>query len=102
MTVCTPDLKEERRLRKEGHEWVAGLDEVVRGLAALAGLEGDHARAAELLGSAFSVVGMDNKCSYSDGATRAAALAALGEEAFEKCFARGRSLPKTEVLALEP
>ena len=82
--------------------FMAGLDEVVRGLAALAGLEGDHARAAELLGSAFSVVGMDNKCSYSDGATRAAALAALGEEAFEKCFDRGRRLPKTEVLALEP
>jgi ribonuclease HII len=31
MTVCSPDLKEERRLRKEGHEWVAGLDEVGRG-----------------------------------------------------------------------
>ncbi len=31
MTVCTPDLKEERRLRREGHEWVAGLDEVGRG-----------------------------------------------------------------------
>jgi ribonuclease HII len=31
MTVCTPDLREERRLRKEGHEWVAGLDEVGRG-----------------------------------------------------------------------
>jgi ribonuclease HII len=31
VTICTPDLKEERRLRKEGHEWVAGLDEVGRG-----------------------------------------------------------------------
>jgi ribonuclease HII len=31
MTVCTPDLKEERRLRREGHEWVAGMDEVGRG-----------------------------------------------------------------------
>ena len=31
MTVCEPDLKEERRLRREGHEWVAGLDEVGRG-----------------------------------------------------------------------
>ena len=31
VTVSTPDLKEERRLRKEGHEWVAGLDEVGRG-----------------------------------------------------------------------
>jgi len=31
MTVCTPDLKEERRLRAQGYEWVAGLDEVGRG-----------------------------------------------------------------------
>ena len=31
MTVSDPDLKEERRLRREGHEWVAGLDEVGRG-----------------------------------------------------------------------
>jgi ribonuclease HII len=31
VTVCTPDLKEERRLRAEGYECVAGLDEVGRG-----------------------------------------------------------------------
>jgi ribonuclease HII len=31
VTVCDPDLREERRLRREGHEWVAGLDEVGRG-----------------------------------------------------------------------
>jgi ribonuclease HII len=31
VTVCYPDLKEERRLRREGHQWVAGLDEVGRG-----------------------------------------------------------------------
>jgi ribonuclease HII len=31
VTVCSPDLKEERRLRKEGREWVAGMDEVGRG-----------------------------------------------------------------------
>jgi ribonuclease HII len=31
VTVCDPDLKEERRLRREGYEWVAGLDEVGRG-----------------------------------------------------------------------
>jgi ribonuclease HII len=31
MTVCTPDLKEERRLRAQGYESVAGLDEVGRG-----------------------------------------------------------------------
>jgi ribonuclease HII len=31
VTVCSPDLKVERRLRSEGHEVVAGLDEVGRG-----------------------------------------------------------------------
>ncbi len=31
MTVCSPDLKEERRLRAEGYASVAGLDEVGRG-----------------------------------------------------------------------
>jgi ribonuclease HII len=29
--VCTPDLKQERRLRAGGRTWVAGLDEVGRG-----------------------------------------------------------------------
>jgi ribonuclease HII len=31
MTVCRPDLKQERRLRSQGFETVAGLDEVGRG-----------------------------------------------------------------------
>jgi ribonuclease HII len=31
MTVCSPDLREERRLRAQGYESVAGLDEVGRG-----------------------------------------------------------------------
>src|ERR1700683_1501508 len=31
MTVCSPDLREERRLRSQGYESVAGLDEVGRG-----------------------------------------------------------------------
>jgi ribonuclease HII len=31
LTVCTPDLKQERRLRAQGYESVAGLDEVGRG-----------------------------------------------------------------------
>ena len=31
MTVCAPDLHEERRLRAQGHQCVAGLDEVGRG-----------------------------------------------------------------------
>ena len=31
VTVCSPDLKEERRLRAQGYQSVAGLDEVGRG-----------------------------------------------------------------------
>jgi predicted ATPase/DNA-binding SARP family transcriptional activator len=82
--------------------FMAGLDEIIRGLAALAGMEGDHTRAAELLGSAYAVVGMENHASYSDAATRSAALAALGEKAFAKAFERGRNLQQSELLALEP
>jgi predicted ATPase/DNA-binding SARP family transcriptional activator len=81
--------------------FMAGLDEVIRGLAALAGLQGDHVRAAELLGSAFTVVGVDNQASYSGPRTREAALAALGEEAFAAAFARGRGTHTSEILALE-
>jgi tetratricopeptide (TPR) repeat protein len=82
--------------------FMAGLDEIVRGLAALAGMQGEHLRAAELLGSAFAVVGMDNMASYSDATTRSAALAALGEPAFTAAYERGRRLQKSELLALEP
>jgi hypothetical protein len=81
--------------------FMAGLDEVIRGLAALAGLQGDHVRAAELLGSAFTVVGVDNEASYSSPRRRDAALAALGEEAFAVAFARGRGTHTSEILALE-
>jgi hypothetical protein len=82
--------------------FMSGLDEALRGLAALSGAEGDHVRAAELLGAAFSVTGMENQASYADPRTRATAIAALGEQAFEAAFARGGRIPKTDLLALEP
>ncbi|MBR7829355.1 winged helix-turn-helix domain-containing protein [Actinospica sp. MGRD01-02] len=82
--------------------FMSGLDEVLRGLAALAAAECDHVRAAELLGAAFAVTGMENQASYADPHTRAAALAALGQDAFDAAFARGRRLPKADVLALAP
>lgn len=82
--------------------FMAGLDEVVRGLAALASLQGDQMRAAELLGSAHAVVGLQNKASYSDAATRAAAIAALGQEAFDAAYERGQRLQKADLLELEP
>ena len=82
--------------------FMSGLDEVLRGLAALSGAEGDHVRAAELLGAAFSVTGMENQASYADPHTRAAAIAALGEQAFESAFARGGRIPKSDLLAIAP
>jgi tetratricopeptide (TPR) repeat protein len=81
--------------------FMSGVDEMLRGLAALAGAEGDHVRAAELLGAAFALTGMENKASYADPRTRAAAITALGEDAFNAAFTRGRRLPKSEILALE-
>jgi predicted ATPase/DNA-binding SARP family transcriptional activator len=81
--------------------FMSGIDEIIRGLAALAGVQGDHVRAAELLGSAYAVVGLDNEASYSGPKTRAAAVAALGEEAFTEAFDRGRRASASEVLAIE-
>jgi predicted ATPase/DNA-binding SARP family transcriptional activator len=82
--------------------FMSGLDEVLRGLAALAGAQGDHVRAAELLGAAFAVTGLENKASYADPHTRASAITALGEDAFAVAFARGRRIPKSELIALKP
>jgi predicted ATPase/DNA-binding SARP family transcriptional activator len=81
--------------------FISGLDEIIRGLAALAAMQGNHIRAAELLGSAYAVVGLDNQASYSGPKAKAAALAALGEAAFAKAFDRGRRTQASDVLALE-
>jgi predicted ATPase len=80
---------------------ISGLDEIIRGLAALAAMQGNHVRAAELLGSAYAVVGLENQASYSGPKAKAAALAALGEAAFAKAFDRGRRTQASDVLALE-
>jgi predicted ATPase/DNA-binding SARP family transcriptional activator len=82
--------------------FIAGLDEIIRGLAALAAMQGDHVRAAELLGSAYAVIGLDNQASYCGPKTKAAALAALGEDAFAEAFDRGRRTHASDVLALDP
>ncbi|HET9168947.1 MAG TPA: BTAD domain-containing putative transcriptional regulator [Actinospica sp.] len=82
--------------------FMSGSDEVLRGLAALAGAEGDHVRAAELLGAAFSMTGLENRASYADPRTRAEAVTALGEEAFAAAYARGTRIPRSELRALEP
>jgi predicted ATPase/DNA-binding SARP family transcriptional activator len=79
----------------------AGIGEIALGLAALAGRRGQHERAAELLGCAHSVYGLEFQASYCAGPAREAALAALGTEAFEVAYLRGRRRPRERVLALE-
>ena len=81
--------------------FMSGLDETIRGLAALAGMQGDHLRAAELLGSAYALTGLENQASYTGPKAKAAALAALGEQAFAEAFDRGRRTRTSEVLAIE-
>jgi predicted ATPase/DNA-binding SARP family transcriptional activator len=78
-----------------------GIGEIALGLAALAVRRGQHERAAELLGCAHSVYGVEYQASYSAGPARASALAALGSEAFEAAYLRGRRRPRERVLALE-
>jgi tetratricopeptide (TPR) repeat protein len=81
--------------------FMSGLDETIRGLAALAGMQGNHLRAAELLGSAYALTGLENQASYTGPKAKTAALAALGEEAFAAAFDRGRRTRTSEVLAIE-
>ncbi|GAA2448980.1 BTAD domain-containing putative transcriptional regulator [Actinomadura vinacea] len=77
---------------------LAGL---VTGRAALEAARGDHARAAELLGTARGLRGYDDPSDFDTGRTRTAALAVLGEEAFTAAFARGRHTTRDEALAID-
>ena len=79
----------------------AGIGEIAFGLAALAVRRGQHERAAELLGCAHAVFGLEYQASFCAGPVRAAAREALGPEAFEAAYRRGRRLPRERVLALE-
>jgi predicted ATPase/DNA-binding SARP family transcriptional activator len=78
----------------------AALAEAVAGAAALAGTEGDHLRAAELLGLARSLRGFRDTASLEEARATAAATAALGEREFAAAYERGRQLTKDDALAL--
>jgi predicted ATPase/DNA-binding SARP family transcriptional activator len=73
---------------------------LVQGFAALAAARGEHVRAAELLGGAHTLQGLpDPWCLEVDRAT-ASALDALGREAFDEAYARGRRTSREAILAL--
>ncbi|WP_433179073.1 ATP-binding protein [Actinoallomurus sp. CA-150999] len=75
---------------------------IVEGIAALAAARGEHARAAELLGCAHALQGFVSPWSLEHDRARAAALAALGADAFEAAYARGRRITREQALNLTP
>ena len=75
---------------------------VVEGLAALQAARGDHAGAAGLLGTAHSLHGFRDPSSYDVERTEAAVLAAIGREAFDLAYERGRQVSRAEAIALRP
>jgi predicted ATPase/DNA-binding SARP family transcriptional activator len=76
------------------------LAELVAGFAALAGADGDHVRAAELLGLAHSLRGFRDAGSLEEARATAAATAAIGAGEFAAAYQRGRHLSREDALAL--
>jgi len=80
------------------------LATVVDAIAALAAAQGEHARAAELLGLAHTLQGFSDAASLEVARATAAARAALGDAAFDAAYARGRARDsaRADALALRP
>ncbi|WP_407924299.1 AfsR/SARP family transcriptional regulator [Actinomadura macrotermitis] len=76
------------------------LARLVAGRAALAAARGDHARAAELLGTAHALNGYRDALNHDIARTERAARDALGEDAFAAAYDRGRTATRQDVLAL--
>jgi predicted ATPase/DNA-binding SARP family transcriptional activator len=72
---------------------------LAQGFAALAAAEGEHVRAAELLGGAHMLQGVPDPWSLEVERATATALDALGREAFDEAYGRGRRTSHEEILA---
>jgi predicted ATPase/DNA-binding SARP family transcriptional activator len=87
---------------------VAAADMPLVAVAATAAVElalaqGNPARAAELLGAAAVVRGTEDSTSVQFRGAATRLRAALGDEEFEACYARGRALPRESALpSLDP
>ncbi|TQS17550.1 BTAD domain-containing putative transcriptional regulator [Microbispora hainanensis] len=75
------------------------IGHVLVGHAALAARDGDHARAAVILGGADAVRGFVHGLSVDHRRVADAVRAALGPEEFARCRERGRAMSRDEVLA---
>jgi tetratricopeptide (TPR) repeat protein len=74
----------------------------VEGVAALAVARGEHVRAAELLGLAHTAAGFSDPFSLEVKRVTAATGTALSEAEFDAAYARGRSMTRSDALALAP
>jgi predicted ATPase/DNA-binding SARP family transcriptional activator len=74
----------------------------VEGVAALAVARGEHVRAAELLGLAHTAAGFSDPFSLEVKRVKAATGTALSEAEFDAAYARGRSMTRSDALALAP
>ncbi|MEZ0072713.1 BTAD domain-containing putative transcriptional regulator [Planotetraspora sp. GP83] len=72
---------------------------VIIGYACLAALEGDHTRAAVLLGGAGAIRGFFDVVGFDHVRVTEAAKAALGHGEFTRCHERGRAMTRDEVVA---
>jgi predicted ATPase/DNA-binding SARP family transcriptional activator len=68
--------------------------------AGLAVREGDAAKAGTLLGAAAGIRGIDEVVGYDHVRITEATTAALGPEEYARCFDRGRSMSRDEILTL--
>ncbi|MEU6428278.1 BTAD domain-containing putative transcriptional regulator [Microbispora sp. NPDC046973] len=75
------------------------IGHVLAGHAALAARDGDHARAAVILGGAEAVRGFVHDLSVDHRRVADAARAVLGPGEFSRCRERGRAMSRDEVLA---
>jgi tetratricopeptide (TPR) repeat protein len=78
------------------------LATVVEGLAALAAARGEQVRAAELLGTAHTLHGFRDGWSFEVRRTTEAATTAIGAEAFDAAYQRGREVSTGKALELTP
>jgi hypothetical protein len=75
---------------------------VVEGIAALAAAQGEHVRAAELLGLAHRLQGFRNAASLEVERAQAAIDAALSRADAGAAYARGQTMSRAEALELNP
>ncbi|GAA1309590.1 SARP family transcriptional regulator [Planotetraspora silvatica] len=99
------DLRRARRLHGEALALAVESQDgpvvahVIVAYAGLAALEGDHERAAVLLGGATAVRGIVDVVGYDHLRATEAATAALGQEVFSRHYERGRAMTREQVVA---